>query len=655
LQNRYRLISVLGQGGFGRTYLAEDQGRFNELCALKEWISPQSEADILAKSQELFQREAAVLYQIQHPQIPQFRAIFEQDGRLFLVQDYVAGATYRTLLEERQRRQAQFSEAEVRQLIENLLPVLDYIHGRGMIHRDISPENIILREKDWLPVLIDFGVVKELATRLQVTGTYPATTVGKLGYAPSEQIQTGRAYPSSDLYALAVTAIVLLTGREPQESFDDRTLTWQWQTLASVRPSFAHVLNRMLSQKPSDRYTSAAEVARVLQSVPAGVQPAVSRSVSRSQSGATVSQMKTVAVGGRSAAPREPAYHQSLAQAETLDKLLSQPRSFWENPWALIPTGIIVALLSGFGAWAVVNIWLGNPLLQSRSSTQSSPPQTPLPTLTPNPPVLNSKPAIPQSVQHRQLNLVVDQPIAREGTITSPFIYQFAAEQGQMLSVQVEGADVQMTLLRPNQEPVADRSVGVKQWEGSLPVTGEYMLRISPTPEATQSDYKLQITLTNPPQPTPTPTAIPTPTETPIAEIEPLSPSPSPAVSPSATLSPDINVTPEVAPTPDASASPINSSLGGESIVSNGKPIRVSGQTSGQQPKRYLINGRPEKRLKLEVLAGAVTLEIVDPTGQVLDTGVIDWNNTLLRNGTYEVRVLADQPTDFTLKIKIND
>ncbi|PSM51189.1 serine/threonine protein kinase [Chroococcidiopsis sp. CCALA 051] len=269
LQNRYRVDRVLGQGGFGRTYLAEDLGRFNELCALKELIPAQADNYTLEKSQQLFQREAAILYQIQHPQVPQFRATFEEDRRLFLVQDYVAGKTYRTLLDEYQANGQTFSEAEVFHLLKQLLPVLAHIHARGIIHRDISPDNIILRESDAKPVLIDFGVVKELATRFQSSNSTPAqaTTVGKLGYAPSEQIQTGRAYPSSDLYALAVTVVVLLTGREPQELFDDLTLVWHWQRWATVMPGFAQILNRMLSYKPNDRYQNVAEVAKALQAI----------------------------------------------------------------------------------------------------------------------------------------------------------------------------------------------------------------------------------------------------------------------------------------------------------------------------------------------------------------------------------------------------
>ena len=118
LQNRYRLVNILGQGGFGRTYLVEDLGRFQERCALKELIPVQSGPYVLEKSKELFQREAAILYQIGHPQIPQFRAIFEENQRLFLVQDYVEGMTYRELLLDRTSNGRTFTEAEVLEILE---------------------------------------------------------------------------------------------------------------------------------------------------------------------------------------------------------------------------------------------------------------------------------------------------------------------------------------------------------------------------------------------------------------------------------------------------------------------------------------------------------------------------------------------------------
>jgi len=278
LQNRYCLTKVIGQGGFGRTYLAQDQGRFNECCVVKEYIPPQGGDYALEKSKELFQREAEILYQLRHPQVPQFHVVFEQGRRLFLVQEYVEGKTYSKLLEERSQMGQAFSEGEVMHLLENTLPILDYIHTKGIIHRDISPDNLILRDRDQLPVLIDFGVVKEIAGQLQGLGhTQQGTTVGKLGFSPSEQLQTGKVYPNSDLYALAVTAVVMMTGRQPQDLLDETTMTWHWQQrLPGLNPRLAQLLSRMMNARPNNRYQSAIEVLQALRSLSGLVQPAVS-------------------------------------------------------------------------------------------------------------------------------------------------------------------------------------------------------------------------------------------------------------------------------------------------------------------------------------------------------------------------------------------
>lgn len=176
----------------------------------------------------MFQREAKVLHQLQHPQIPRFREIFRVNlaGKeyLFLVQDYVEGETYSGLLNHRIQQGLRFTEAEIRQLLQQILPVLDYIHSLGVIHRDISPDNLILRSVDKLPVLIDFGGVKQVVAVVAsqyyqpgVVASPPAATLlGKVGFAPPEQMQTGNVSPHSDLYALAVTAVVLLTGKQPR-------------------------------------------------------------------------------------------------------------------------------------------------------------------------------------------------------------------------------------------------------------------------------------------------------------------------------------------------------------------------------------------------------------------------------------------------------
>jgi len=266
LGGRYRILRQLGQGGFGRTYLAEDTNRFQEYCVLKEFDPQVHGSEALSKAEELFQREAGILYRLEHPQIPRFREIFRASvngGRLFLVQDYVDGDTYLTLLRQRQQQGTCFAEDEVKQLVYHLLPVLAYIHSLGVVHRDISPDNLICRRSDRLPVLIDFGGVKRMAATVisQTPGAVmPAqpTLLGKIGYAPTEQMSSGEAYPHSDLYALAMTALVLLTGREPQDLLGaDRR---QWHSMVRLSSKFTNILERMLSPYPEQRYPTATAV-----------------------------------------------------------------------------------------------------------------------------------------------------------------------------------------------------------------------------------------------------------------------------------------------------------------------------------------------------------------------------------------------------------
>ena len=264
LNNRYRIIKQIGQGGFGRAYLAEDTHRYRELCVLKEF-APQIESDReLHKAEDLFEREAGILYKLKHQQIPEFEALLRTrvDGRrsLFLVQEYVEGENYWQLL----KRRGKLSEAEVIDMIWELLPVLDYIHSCKLIHRDISPDNLIRREIDDKTALIDFGCVKIAANAVSRSTGNSITLIGKKGYSPDEQISRGQAFPCSDFYSLAATAIVLLTGKQPDELYDSHAGEWNWESEVKVSPGFKKILNKMLAYKPCDRYQSADQIIQVL-------------------------------------------------------------------------------------------------------------------------------------------------------------------------------------------------------------------------------------------------------------------------------------------------------------------------------------------------------------------------------------------------------
>ncbi|MEM7726326.1 MAG: serine/threonine-protein kinase, partial [Cyanobacteria bacterium P01_A01_bin.45] len=514
LQNRYRVLRTLGQGGFGRTYLAQDQRRFNELCAIKELIPVATDADALEKAQELFGREAATLYRIKHPQIPQFREQFEQDRRLFLVQDYIAGKTYRELLDDCKDIGSAFTQTEVLHLMRSLLPVLEYIHNLGIIHRDISPENIILRDSDAKPVLIDFGVVKELATQLRTPKSQDyVTTVGKLGYSPREQMQTGRVYANSDLYAFAVTAIVLLTGKEPIDLFDETQANWAWYKWVKCDPRLAKILNRMLNFRPSDRYQSAAEVSRDLQ----GTSTPVSSSTPPHK--ADISRMQTLAVGG-SPLPAKPSVESptrsnqgKVTEPVVLEKE-NDSSSILDNPLFMITIGILVVVLAGFSSWAIVRSLRDNNLI--------SPQTPPEPQTFPSPVISGGEIADPSTttseeepvVYSKRLRFDFSNTARVEGNIKAneTIQYTFLGKEGQTLTVLLsDDTGVVIRVLGTNREPIDRDASNVTFYQSRLSVSGKYTVQVNTTQEFEEADYKLKVNLENPvvPNITPTPT-IPT-------------------------------------------------------------------------------------------------------------------------------------------------
>ncbi|MGB3310198.1 MAG: protein kinase [Nodosilinea sp.] len=294
---RYIVQRVLGQGGFGRSYLVEDSQRFGEACVLKEFFPTKKTGNNLQKALDLFKREAKTLYQLDHPQVPKFLACFTQRNRLFIVQEYIDGVPYSQLIKQRRQQDSQFTEADVIQWLMQMLQVLNYLHGLNIVHRDISPDNIMYCRDRNLPVLIDFGLVSDaIGTLLSGEATspdeaQPATMVGKFGYSPPEQIQLGQCYPCSDLYALGVTAIVLLTGRYPRDLIDQDSLEWRWQSYVTLSQPLEAILTQLVQQKPKARFQSADDVVQrltplataVAPSSPLVIEPSWAQAVSRSE------------------------------------------------------------------------------------------------------------------------------------------------------------------------------------------------------------------------------------------------------------------------------------------------------------------------------------------------------------------------------------
>ncbi|MGB7444763.1 MAG: serine/threonine-protein kinase [Coleofasciculaceae cyanobacterium] len=359
LGDRYQLIRQIGHGGFGRTYLAADLNRFKENCVLKEFAPDVQGTYALQKAEELFEREAGILYQLQHPQIPHFRELLrvkqEETNKLFLVQDFVEGQTYYSLVEQRKRQGLKFNEAEATQLIVQILPVLQYIHSLGVIHRDISPDNLMLRTTDGLPVLIDFGGVKQVAatvaSQFMATAPSTATRLGKVGYAPQEQMLKGIVSPSSDLYALAATVLVLLTGKEPSQLIDQHNLNWNWRREVQLSPRLGNVLDKMLQFRPGDRYQNVPEVQQALsKSSPAKAYPSLPQPQPLTKA--------TVAVApGPVKKPPSPPPAQALTHS-------TNDQSF--NWLRTISFCVILMVIAGSFGWWAGNRWLDS-LQQSRN------------------------------------------------------------------------------------------------------------------------------------------------------------------------------------------------------------------------------------------------------------------------------------------------
>jgi len=258
--NRYQIIKVLGAGGFGETYIAQDSQRPGKpLCVVKHLKPATNDPKHLELARRLFPREADALEKLgQHKQIPQLLAYFEEGDEFYIVQEFIAGHS----LEHELLLGKQLPEAQVIHIIMELLEILEFVHSHSVIHRDIKPNNIIRRDSDNKLVLIDFGAVKEINTQLLESESQSRFTVGigTQGYAPPEQC-AGRPRPNSDIYAVGITAIKALTGLSPNQLQQDiKTGEILWKHKTQIRPELAVIISQMVLYDFHERYQSASEV-----------------------------------------------------------------------------------------------------------------------------------------------------------------------------------------------------------------------------------------------------------------------------------------------------------------------------------------------------------------------------------------------------------
>jgi serine/threonine protein kinase len=257
LNNRYKVLSVLGSGGFGDTFLAEDtQMPSGRRCVIKQ-LKPvaNNNPQIHQLVQERFQREAAILEELgeNSPQIPKLYAYFNEGGEFYLVQEYIEGQT----LTQKLQQQGLMSESSVKSILIDILPILSYVHSKYIVHRDIKPDNIMVRNSDGKAILIDFGAVKEtMSTMVTNSGNSARSIViGTPGFMPIEQ-SAGRPQFSSDLYSLGLTAIYLLTGKLPQQletNLHTGEIMWRQYAL-NISPSLAMVLDKCILPVAHDTY-----------------------------------------------------------------------------------------------------------------------------------------------------------------------------------------------------------------------------------------------------------------------------------------------------------------------------------------------------------------------------------------------------------------
>jgi serine/threonine-protein kinase len=359
LNNRYQIIDTLGRGGFGESFLAIDTHLPSQKkCVIKQLKPFIQEPTIPRWMCDRFEQEACILESLgdKHQQIPQLYAYFQEGQHFFLVQEWIDGIT----LTQKVEREGVLSPEQVERILQQLLPVLSYIHSKNIVHRDLKPDNIIYRHQDQCPVLIDFGAVKQALTNVQsdIYKSPYSIAIGTPGYMASEQA-AGRPIFSSDLYSLGLTAIYLLTGKTPQclqTNLKTGEFIWR-QELSFLDSSLASVIDRAIRFNPRERFATAEEMLSAL----SAKNFTIPNHNSLSQDSSSFSQAVTKAIIGGKIPPLSSSDTSKQNQTRDItnrETQKQQEKSFhlpFFVPLLLLPLIGIAGFAFGYQLWNQVN------------------------------------------------------------------------------------------------------------------------------------------------------------------------------------------------------------------------------------------------------------------------------------------------------------
>jgi serine/threonine protein kinase, bacterial len=514
LAGHYRILQVLGAGGFGQTYITEDLHLpGNPKCVLKHLKPASTDRSLLEIARKLFEKEAIVLQQLgNHDRIPRLLAYFEEEKEFYLVQEYVPGHPLSTEL----KNGAKWDEQEVIELLQEILDILVFIHSQGVIHRDIKPDNIMRRNLDRRLILIDFGAIKQVRNQPMPAGQQTMTVaIGTPGYMPLEQA-SGNPRPSSDLYSLGTIGIQALTGVNPYNlPTDDNTGELNWEQLTVANPQLIAILQRMTRYHFKDRYQSAMEALQAVQGLTTGV---FSPHATYVQTPQPVTQPTPYSTGSRSTVVAPQSGSTPLPQSQPFNPA-PPARSFAPLIGGIAAISIAVASFAWFSSRVL------NPVDFS-SKVKSDLCRLAAPTDLPATRV--------RSQPQRDAKIQVSLP---KGTKVV-----YLAEKDDFF--QIEMANGSTGWVYNNQVTGCNVAVETPTPKPSTPTPRPTQPIAVPTPKVDRTPA------VSPPVPTPSPSTTPQPSESPI-EIQVPSPSPTP----SATPTPTPSNSPGGSPTPTPSES----------------------------------------------------------------------------------------------------